>query len=58
MGIIREGRLVAVERVEDLRERAVRRVEVGFDAPVPAAEFDGLAGVSDVTVDGPTLRCR
>ena len=34
VGIIREGRLVAVERVEDLRERAVRRVEIHFDEPV------------------------
>ncbi len=58
VGIIREGRLVAVERVEDLRERAVRRVEIHFDAPVPAEEFAALPGVSDVTVDGATLRCR
>jgi ABC-2 type transport system ATP-binding protein len=58
VGIVREGRLVAVERVEDLRERAVRKVEVVFDAPVSPSEFDGLAGVSDVTVDGATLRCR
>jgi ABC-2 type transport system ATP-binding protein len=58
VGIIREGRLVAVERVEDLRERAVRKVEIVFDAPVTPAEFEGLAGVSDVAVDGPTLRCR
>jgi ABC-2 type transport system ATP-binding protein len=58
VGIIREGRLVAVERVEDLRERAVRRVEIHFDGPVSAAEFAALPGVSDVTVDGVTLRCR
>ena len=52
VGIIREGRLVAVERVEDLRERAVRRVEIHFDAPVPAEEFATLPGVSDLTVEG------
>jgi ABC-2 type transport system ATP-binding protein len=58
VGIIREGRLVTVERVEDLRERAVRRVEIHFDGAVPADEFAALSGVSGVTVDGPLLRCR
>jgi ABC-2 type transport system ATP-binding protein len=58
VGIIREGRLVTVERVEELRERAVRRVHIHFDAPVDAAEFTGIQGVSDLVVDGPSLRCR
>ena len=34
VGIVREGVLVAVERVEDLRERGVRRVEIHFEDPV------------------------
>jgi ABC-2 type transport system ATP-binding protein len=60
VGIIREGRLVAVERVEDLRERSVRRIEIQFEAPVTAQEFSVLPAVGDVTVDptGTTLRCR
>jgi ABC-2 type transport system ATP-binding protein len=58
VGIIREGRLVTVERVETLRERAVRKVEIHFDAPVPAAEFAAPPGVSDLRVDGAVLRCR
>jgi ABC-2 type transport system ATP-binding protein len=58
VGIIREGRLVAVERVEELRERAVRQVEIHFDDPVSADEFDRLPNVSEVTVDGSLLRCR
>jgi ABC-2 type transport system ATP-binding protein len=58
VGIIREGRLVTVERVETLRERAVRKVEIHFDAAVPAAEFAALPGVSDLRVDGAVLRCR
>lgn len=57
VGIVRDGRLVAVERVESLGKRAVRRVEVHFDAPVPAAEFAGLPGVTGVEVAGPVLRC-
>jgi ABC-2 type transport system ATP-binding protein len=58
VGIVRQGRLVTVERVETLRERAVRKVEIHFDAPVPAAEFAALPGVSDLRVDGAVLRCR
>ena len=58
VGIIREGRLVTVQRVEELRERSVRRVEIHFDEPVDVAEFAALPGVSDATMDGTTLRCR
>ena len=58
VGIIREGRLVTVEQVEELRERAVRHVEIHFESPVDVAEFAGLPGVSDLRVDGALLRCR
>jgi ABC-2 type transport system ATP-binding protein len=58
VGIIRDGGLVAVEAVHSLRRRAVRRVELRFDHPVAADAFLGLDGVTDVTVDGPILRCR
>lgn len=58
VGIIRDGRMVAVEAVETLRRHAIRRVEVHFDEPVAAEDFIGLTGVTDVTVDGPALLCR
>jgi beta-exotoxin I transport system ATP-binding protein len=58
VGIVREGRLVAVERVEELRERAVRRVEIHFAEPVPPSEFAPLPGVGEVSVTGNTLHCR
>ncbi|PZG00104.1 ABC transporter ATP-binding protein [Micromonospora deserti] len=58
VGIIREGRLITVARVEELREQAVRRVEVSFADPVTEAEFAALPGVSEVSVTGTTLRCR
>jgi ABC-2 type transport system ATP-binding protein len=58
VGIIRDGRLVTVEGVEDLRERAIRSVEIVFDRPVDAASFAFLDGLSDVRVDGAVLRCR
>jgi ABC-2 type transport system ATP-binding protein len=58
VGIIRDGRMVAVEAVETLRRRAVRRVVAVFDAPVPADVVAGLPDVTNVEVDGPILRCR
>ncbi len=58
VGIIRDGTLVAVEAVETLRSRAVRRVEVQFDEDVPAAAFQALPDLLDVAIDGPILRCR
>jgi beta-exotoxin I transport system ATP-binding protein len=58
VGIVREGVMVTVERVEDLRERGVRRVEIHFEDPVTVEEFTALPGVSDVTVTGTVLRAR
>lgn len=58
VGIIREGVMVAVEAVETLRRRAVRRVEVRFDEPVAVDAFAGVPGVLDAVVEGAVLRCR
>lgn len=57
-GIIRDGRLVAVDRVETLRERSVRRVEIVFDEPIPPEVFASIEGVENVTVERSTLRCQ
>lgn len=48
VAIIRDGKLIDVERVHDLRSKAIRRVELVFDAPVPASDFDTIAGARDV----------
>jgi ABC-2 type transport system ATP-binding protein len=57
VGIVRDGRLVALERVESLGKRAVRRVEIHFEAAVPAGRFADLEGVRDIVVEGSSLRC-
>lgn len=57
VAIIRAGRIVDVDDVRALRERAGQRVMLRFAAPVDAAEFRGLAGVSDLVVTGDTLTC-
>jgi ABC-2 type transport system ATP-binding protein len=59
VAIVRDGRLIAVEDVERLRERAVRDVTIRFAAPPDDADrFGRIAGVTDVTLHGDTLRCR
>lgn len=56
--IIREGRLVAAEQIDDLRGRAVRELEIRFGGPVPAAELEAVPGVREATVDGDVARLR
>ena len=58
VGIVREGRLVAVEEVEDMRRRALRHVTVRFGAAVAAGVLDRMPGVEDVVHDGPVVRFR
>lgn len=50
VGIIRHGKLIAVEAVASLRSKGIRTVELFFDSPVDAAVFEPLPGVDDVTV--------
>jgi ABC-2 type transport system ATP-binding protein len=50
VGIIRHGKLIAVEAVASLRSKGIRKVELFFDSPVDAAVFEPLPGVGDVTV--------
>jgi ABC-2 type transport system ATP-binding protein len=57
VAVVREGRLIATERVQELQERAVRRVEIHFASPVPEAAFVGLPGVEDAVVDDSIMRC-
>jgi ABC-2 type transport system ATP-binding protein len=57
VAIIREGRLVVVERIADLRARAMRHLEIEFCRDVPLDAFAQVAGVRDLTVEANVLRC-
>ena len=46
VGIIRAGRLIDIDRVETLRERARRHVSIAFGDRVDPSEFSALDGVS------------
>jgi ABC-2 type transport system ATP-binding protein len=52
VGIVRGGRLIAVERVSDLLEKAKRRVTLQLAESADLAELEALAGVSDLEVEG------
>ncbi len=56
VAIIREGRLVMVDRVDALRDLAAHQVELRFIGPVPAAEFEKIPGVSNVVAEDHVLR--
>jgi ABC-2 type transport system ATP-binding protein len=57
VGIIRGGRLIAVERIGDLLEKTTqqRRVEVEFAEPVELDEVRALPGVTGAEYVHPTL---
>jgi ABC-2 type transport system ATP-binding protein len=48
VGVIRQGHLVDVETVQDLRSKAIRRVELVYEHPVDAGPFRQLDGVREV----------
>jgi len=57
VGIIREGRLLAVEAISTLKERALRKLEIDFGGPVKAEAFANLPGVRDLSINGQVLSC-
>jgi ABC-2 type transport system ATP-binding protein len=57
VGIIREGRLLAVEAISTLKERALRKLEIDFGGPVKPEAFANLPGVRDLTINGRLLTC-
>jgi ABC-2 type transport system ATP-binding protein len=52
VAIIRDGRLVAVESVEDVTGRSYRHVTIEFAGPVDPDEFRRIPGVSDLVLTG------
>jgi ABC-2 type transport system ATP-binding protein len=55
VGLLREGKLAAVETVAGLKQKAIRRIDVIFNGPISAEEFLAVSGVTDARVSGSTL---
>ncbi|WP_329102011.1 ABC transporter ATP-binding protein [Micromonospora sp. NBC_01699] len=56
VGIIREGRLVALDTVARLRSQAVHRFEITFLGPVDQTAIAALPEISELSFDGGTAR--
>ncbi len=56
VGIIRDGRLVAIEDVDDLRMKQVRTLRFRFTEPPRPDLFGGLPGVTDVEATGDQVK--
>jgi ABC-2 type transport system ATP-binding protein len=52
VGILRHGHLVVVERVDALKRKAIRRIDLEFEQPVEAAHFQAIAGVRSAETRG------
>lgn len=57
VGIIREGTLVAVDEVEALKRKALRRLEIHFAGPVSSRDFQDIPGVRDLRLEDRVLTC-
>jgi ABC-2 type transport system ATP-binding protein len=55
LAILRQGRLVVVDSLENLRRVAVHRLEIEFAESVDAATFRTLPAVRDIDVNGRVL---
>ena len=56
VGFIRDGKMVAVESIEDMIARALRYIEIQFDDHVPLDAINSIKEVKDLSADGNTLR--
>ncbi|MDI6874092.1 ABC transporter ATP-binding protein [Candidatus Solincola sp.] len=57
VGMIREGTLVAVDEVEALKRKALRRLEIHFANPVSPRDFRDIPGVRDLRLEDRVLTC-
>jgi ABC-2 type transport system ATP-binding protein len=56
VAIIRDGRIVRLDTVEALREMAAHEVELRFAEPVDPAPYAAVPGVSNLVVEGRSIR--
>ena len=57
VGIIRDGRLVAVESIQTLKQQALHQLELHFASSISTTDFSHIPGIRDVSVDRNVLRC-
>src|SRR5665647_1569045 len=55
VGVLRSGRLVAVERLDELRSKSLHHVQAHFSEPVALEAFSGVPGLVDLSISDHTL---
>jgi ABC-2 type transport system ATP-binding protein len=57
VAIVNDGHLLVVERIEVLKQKAMRRIELHFPTDVPPDAFRALPSVSSVDGSGRHITC-
>ena len=57
VGVINQGRLLAVETIASLKARSVRTYDLYFDRPTPAAAIESVPGVTQVQAVDSHISC-
>jgi len=57
VGVLRSGRLVAVERLDELRSKSLHHVQAQFTEPITVDAFADLPSLVDLRVSDRTLTC-
>jgi len=57
VGVLKEGKLVSLERVIQFKSRLLRRVEIRFGEPVSIDFFTHIPNLTDISLERNTLRC-
>lgn len=58
VAIVNVGKLLLVERISDLKARAIRSVELDFPQPVDASKFEALASVREAMTHRNRIICK
>ena len=58
VAIIRQGRIVATERIEELKARSLRSLEIRFNEDIDPRAFTAVPGLEIVAQDGRSLKGR
>ena len=58
VGIIRDGRLVTVERLDDLRAKAIHHLTARLDGPFDRSAFAAVPGIRELHFERGSIDCR
>ncbi|CAB4590034.1 unannotated protein [freshwater metagenome] len=57
VAIINEGKLLVVDQISALKDKALRTIDLFFDEPISVALFTSIPGIKDVIARGNLITC-